>query len=150
MAEEEDTLHFSEVFHPDVNQWTVQRVVEEEPFLVPWVSVQTSSIPRSGNGVVADRTFQKNSIFGVYTGRLCHENNSLLDGIYATRATFKKVVDGTRGGNWTRFINDGKISKCRVNVYIANEMDIIASCRIDVGDELFMSYGKDYWSTVDE
>lgn len=151
---------FSETYHPTTDTWTVQRVVERG-VVEPWVSVKTSSIPGAGHGVFADRDFAQGQVLAYYTGGvidMAHrpniENTYLFD---LETENEEMVVDGNRCGNFTRFLNDGAIdeyyrplsaAKSRENVAFIETGAIYALCDIPEGDEIFISYGADYWEEL--
>jgi SET domain-containing protein len=112
-----------------------------------WVSVRESSVPGIGLGVYADRLFKRGDLLGVYTGAIRQQEETLENGRYAMAIDNEMVIDASVGGNWTRYINDGRhgFSKSKVNAKCYTDMEIRATRRIYPGDEIFISYGAEYW-----
>lgn len=141
-------MHFSEIFDPELDEWTVF-AVGPNSVVTPWVNIKQSSLANGGKGAFAAKNFKKGTVLGWYTGRLCSVYDSLLDGEYAMDASGHKVIDAASGGSWTRFINDGryrrKTDKC--NVEVSSELDIVSCRYIRKGQELFFDYGKEYWNS---
>jgi len=140
--------------------------VQEED--INCVEVRTSTIQNAGQGVFATNYITKNTKIGRYQG--LGMTKSMIDSIYGTGiATYALSVtctnasdcgtyephkdhivciDGLFGGNWTTYINDGPHSGIAENVYFAENGTIITLTDIKKGEELFVSYGEEYWDTA--
>lgn len=152
-------LTFSETYHPDDDTWTVQRVRDRA--LEPWVTVRPSTIAGAGNGVFADRAFAGGEVIAYYTGAVVDmAYRPDIDCTYIfdlETATEEMVIDGRLCGNFVRFLNDGSIddkyrqlplAETRENVAFIESGVIYALRDIEVGEEMFISYGADYWAEL--
>ena len=128
--------------------WIVSRVTQSKNnfHLKAWVKIGTSSIPEAGQGVFALRKFKKNSVVGCYVGKSYYpEQKNMLqkDGMYSLEVCAgAAIIDASTCGNFTAYINDqSRCSNCKFN----ENGEIKATRDIQVGEELFMSYGPQYW-----
>lgn len=58
------------------------------------------------------------------------------------RGVFVDAVD-SRKSNWVRYTNHA--AKDSANLYMNDDLRLVALCDIECGDELFWNYGEDYW-----
>ncbi len=121
--------------------------------------VAPSTIPNAGRGVFAVSRIPKNTRLGYYRGSIVpnHElrrryNNS------STVYTYSLIVSDRRGGKTfsvdnsmpedgdciLRYINDARSSK-KNNCEFSWYGDVYTLRDINKGEELFISYGNDYW-----
>lgn len=141
-------MHFSEIYDPDTQEWAVFRV-HPNGTTEPWVHIKPSTVAKGGMGAFAARPFKKGTTLGWYTGRVCTENDPMLEGEYAMGLSRDLVVDAAAGGSWTRFINDGRYRRRndKTNAEAGPEMDIVTIHYVAKGKELFIDYGKEYWAS---
>ena len=92
---------------------------------------------------------------GYYEGRIVTECDNTethpeTQSQYSLEVTkYSILVDATIASesNWARYINDGSYNRADdlTNVRFAKDGSVIATRTINVGDELFVRYGDDYW-----
>ena len=101
-----------------------------------------------GLGVFAAAAFARRSLVGIYAGRRRHAGERMTardDGVtYLFGLSDGATIDGSDGGNDTRFINHSCHPNC-VAVEAYDEADelvveIRAKRRIQVGEELYLDY----------
>lgn len=129
----------------------------------PSLIVKTSKIPNSGKGLFAKSLILKGTIIGEYKGKRVTEahcervaqkgkdiyiydlgNGVILDGIRSVRCKTRYINDATGFkrtpglSNNSRFKVDTKQSK----------VFVVAKRNIKPNEEIYASYGKDYWDTL--
>lgn len=127
----------------DVMQWVAAHAVRIGP----------STIPGAGNGVFATIDIPAKRVLGRYHGKLL--SKAEFDTQYGDKqATYvlligkDKYVDAQdpQHRNWTAIINDSRGTGQRPNCAFTSVGSIKTVRRIAAGDELFIQYGKAYWS----
>lgn len=146
-------MEFAENFDIDTQTIQVERLVRDEEtdmiHKVPWVTVRPSTIVGAGLGAFADRNFKEGDILGYYVGAV--EEREYGTGDYLMDISEELVVNGAKGGNWTRKINDGSRranktwKKSKVNAVFYHDLELRAHKNIRKGSEIFVYYGKSYW-----
>lgn len=123
----------------------------------PWFVIQKSTIPDAGNGLFAARVFERNAVLGRYTGRLTSREEIDATGTsdayvleYAAGDDGKKVmIDANVGedhvhAGWVHMMNDAKDPN-KTNAFFTSRGFARAAKKVNEGEELFVSYGPDYW-----
>lgn len=152
-------MEFSEQYNTDSGTFEVKRIVRDEnsgqvTALEPWVSIRPSKVKGAGDGVFADRAFPADFVLGYYVGAVEYEE--VADGAYLMTLDHGMVVNGSKGGNWTRKINDGGLTanprwrKSRMNVFFYDDLELVTNRAIRKGEELFVEYGDEYWASSSE
>jgi|UniRef100_K3XAI0 hypothetical protein len=117
------------------------------------VEVRASRVPNAGSGLFATRRHAQGSVICAYTGQV-HANAAawkLADKSYLMKLGPNKYVDALHAPNvLARYINDcrGKCGGYNVEFEKLPDEDkalVIAMRDIDVGEELFVNYGRFYW-----
>lgn len=131
-----------------------------------FTEVRKSNIRNAGKGVFATRNIKRHTTLGKYTG--LYMKKKTVDRIYGNDVapyvlsvtctdasncgTLKRrhvahtmCIDASVGGNWTSYINDGPHSGLAENVYFDDDGTIITLVDIKKGEELYISYGTEYW-----
>jgi len=105
-------------------------------------------------GLFAAAPIKKGAVVGHYSGRLLRECVVNCDSDYvfsfSDKAYMKWLIDGEKVGNHMRFINHSKKYNLEaVELYYGKLPRIVfIACRdIKKGEELFFSYGAEYWKT---
>merc|ERR1719427_799364 len=110
-----------------------------------------------GFGLYAKHFIPKNTVIGEYTGELIdkkeHDNRSReyheqgLSSYFFNTAT-SMTIDGGPMGNHTRFINHSCRQNCSAVALAENEITIVTDRFINQGEELFLNYGKKYFTNL--
>ena len=120
-----------------------------------------SQLPNSGNGLLTAINIYKDEIIAVFKGEILTNLQAKLRAQKGNNKYFINMIDGTImdsmkvkcfakyandangfSTNQTVFKNNAKIA---LDDY--NNVCIIASRNINMGEEIFCSYGKRYWET---
>lgn len=121
--------------------------------------VKTSTVPGAGKGLFTTVARQRGDVILRYTGERLTQ--AQLDSRYGDRlALYAVIVDHTDRGSQrryidatdpqhssvARYINDCKRRRCNTDFHTDGEnVDVVANRRIAAGDEVFVSYGSEYW-----
>lgn len=127
------------------------------------LEVKKSAIPGAGKGLFAKSLFKRGERIVEYTGEVitwaeCRRRNEKLDGIgaYYFYISDRKCVDAQHcPDSLARYANDaagivripGIRNNARFEVHRGRPY-IIASKNIKPGEEIFVSYGKEYWDAM--
>ena len=109
--------------------------------------IDNSNIKMAGKGVITDEHIPKETFIDFYSGDICY---ALRCGSYFVE------IDETCGVNAISFprcymamINDAYHSNftnnCEIRINENNQIEIWSILDICAGEELFMSYGDEYW-----
>ena len=120
------------------------------------IEVRASTIPGAGQGVFATMRLPANRVIGLYRGEIItmqefdarYPNGELGEYVLQiSRDTFIDARDPARG-NWTRYVNDGHLADGRnlCNLSFTARSGLRTKRPIEVGEELFVSYGPHYFS----
>jgi len=119
--------------------------------------VKPSSLGReAGMGLFAERDFKVNEKVTVYTGDWLYENDEVWGGNYVLSYSQEKMIDAARTNTAPgRFANDPKGSGKEANTAFRPDrrrrmVALRATRPIKKGDEIFVSYGRGYWSAHGE
>jgi len=126
------------------------------------VSVKTSQIPKSGNGLFSMQTFRRGDVICEYEGEIitwseCEKRSNEGHEGYAVFITKNRCIDAfftpwAKG----RYANDargiGRVSGLTNNAHYEiqtrkgeKRVFIVATRTIHPGQEIFVHYGDDYW-----
>ena len=120
-----------------------------------YIEIRKSNIPGAGNGVFAKKDIKAGTKLGIYRGeRLTGKE---LDDRYAETGCSIYVL-GLEGGinvdasgkhyNWISHVNASKGTCKKPNIYWDTKGRVFAKRNIKAGDELYASYGADYWRGI--
>lgn len=119
------------------------------------VDIKKSKIPRAGNGLYAKKDFTKGDFICWYMGFLIEEDmvdNGYYDSDYLLKLRGKDmyICAEDKKSCYGRYINDG-LSKYKSNCEFETYDDVLSSGikakrKIKRGDELYISYGPEYWT----
>jgi hypothetical protein len=133
--------------------------------------VKTSTIPNSGNGLFAKRDFKKGEIIAYFTGKLIdndkfdllkkHFSGYPINHFGGTRGHYlidlgDKTLDTYDSDCLAKYANDiegpAKTNKQNNSTIFSSKKRksayICATHNIKAGDEIFVSYGKEYWDNI--
>ena len=124
--------------------------------------VKASTIESAGDGLFLNEDAEKDVMVARYSGKLINEEEmvAMADTAYVVRIKTGLYLDASSQAEWEgRLINDGAVSNRVVNVRLAADLrcnycevtgkhwiKVIATTDISAGQELFLSYGDDYWA----
>lgn len=127
------------------------------------LEIKKSKIPHAGKGLFAKAIFRRGEPIIEYTGEIitwkeCQRRNEEMDGVgaYYFYISARKCVDALYcPDSLARYANDAagfvRIPGIRNNArfeIIKGKPFIVASRTINPGDEIFVSYGREYWSAM--
>lgn len=113
----------------------------------PWVRVDTSHAVPSEDGLFASRDFDKDETIGNYEGDIVDSLVSRYVVLIRPVRESSRYIDGEYAGPpFMQMINDARGTDYVNNCRMLQSGRIICIRPINKGDELLMSYGKDYWS----
>ena len=126
------------------------REMQEKDF-----EVKASSLPGVGQGLFALSSIQKGETIGRYEGmHLTDEqanNEPYVNSRYLVWVCTDCYIDGSRGGNHTRFINHSKDPNCELITSTRWKTARIRALKdIAPNTELFFDYGDEYWQILEE
>lgn len=124
-----------------------------------YLYVSKSKLTNAGNGLFTAIMIYKDEVIAIYKGKVlskketnkrARENNNqffieLLNGKILDCNNidgFAKFANDAKGNTATRFSNNAKIGLTEKQVVC-----LIASRKINIGEEIYCSYGKRYWSS---
>lgn len=126
----------------------------EDPDYQPWALVKESDLPDAGYGMFSLKRLEPGDAFGVYMGRKTTPEEEALT--HAERPYLMKGVANAEGGIGSgkpillgmHLINDPQMkgkpkSGKKVNLRVHTDGLLVACRRINVGDEVYFSYGGD-------
>ena len=115
------------------------------------VEVRKSQV--HGMGVFALTRIAKRTRLGKYTGEKL--KGSELNARYPdshpeyTLKVGNWYIDAAhKNGNWTRRVNDSYGTRFRNNCKFTARGCLVATCNIQPGEELFVSYGRGFWNNI--
>ena len=127
------------------------------------LNIKKSQIPSAGQGLWAEKDFKRGEIIVKYDGdkitwKECERRNEAQEGYggYYLYISKRNCIDA-QYTNWAqgRYANDAaglcRIEGLRNNAryeIIKGEAFIKASRNIKAGEEILVSYGRGYWSTL--
>ena len=125
--------------------------------------VDSSTIPNSGKGLFAKRDFKKGEFICKFTGEIIDSDELYKRDIGGPRSHYfidmgNKTLDVYKSKGLARYANDAegltkiKGKKNNSSIYMDDDekyVYIAATKNIKAGEEIFVSYGKDYWKNID-
>lgn len=127
------------------------------------VKVKKSQIPNSGKGLFADRDYKKGDIIVEYEGekvswKECQERNQNQKGhggyyLYINKnncvdAQYTLWAKGRYANDASGFIRVAGLRNNARYEIIKGKPFIVATRKINAGDEIFVSYGRAYWAVM--
>jgi hypothetical protein len=128
--------------------------LEENDYLY----IQESQLPQAGKGLFTAITIYKDEIIAYYGGKVLTKaevnlriknkqdqyfinqlDGTILDSLNSN--CFAKYANDAQGLDVSKFKNNAKISLDE-----SEKICLIATTKIKLGEEIFCSYGKKYWS----
>jgi hypothetical protein len=140
------------------------------------LSIRMSLLVNAGRGLFATKVFEAGRHITYYSGEI-HAKNTKAQGRYVMQVAPNHIVDAARSDSGpARFINDPGVDNvndprinCRIMMktgtecqkvsayrrYVAHEnrlkhAAVIAMRRIEIDEELYASYGWEYWASPEE
>ena len=111
------------------------------------IKIEMSNIKLAGKGVITEDLIPKNSFIDFYTGNIIYYNKC---GAYFVELNDKCGINAISFPRcYMAMINDSHNSQftnnCEIRINNYN-IEIWSIINIDKGEELFMSYGDEYWN----
>tara|TARA_Y100000389_G_C17385056_1_gene476551 strand:+ start:320 stop:748 length:429 start_codon:yes stop_codon:yes gene_type:complete len=113
--------------------------------------IKPSSIKHGGLGVFINENISGFVHLGNYTGEVKHD--SIMPSLYGSYALDLKSENYIDASDYPRsvlaMINDARFSEYENNcefIIFSDRAEVWSTKEISIGEELFVSYGKDYWS----
>ena len=118
-----------------------------------------SQLPNSGNGLLTAINIYKDEVIAIFKGEILTNHQANLRALKGNNQYFISMVDGSIMDSmkvkcFAKYANDAngfsiQLSSFKNNSKIAfddnNNVCLIASRNIKMGEEIFCSYGKRYW-----
>jgi SET domain-containing protein len=129
--------------------------------LNPFLKVKTSTLPGCGKGLFTKIFIPKGVIITEHTGKITSFKESDHDdgkNAYLFYVSRNHVIDARdQQGSFARFVNDARGHK-RITGFTNNAKYIVIGKRVFITaikdilpkDEIFVSYGKEYWDVMKE
>ena len=129
----------------------------------PSLVIKTSQIPKAGKGLYTTRKILKGEVIGEYTGKLLStkvidkDEDKYAENYYLFDIGNGVTIDGEKSKSKTRYINDasgltrikGLSNNSSFHTYKRSNTVLLRAKRdIKPGEEIFASYGRDYWKAV--
>ena len=116
-------------------------------------TITTSTIPNAGNGAFANIFLPKGTVLGHYRGKklTAKQYDRLEDSSYVWELSSKYgpfYIDGKpeKYSNWLRYLNDSRDKRQNVEPYQSHGKLYYRTIKnVKAGQELFITYGDDYW-----
>ena len=116
-------------------------------------TIKTSTIPNAGNGAFTNIYLPKKTVLGNYKGKRISKQQyeRLADDSYVWELSSRHgpiYIDGKNPkiSNWLRFLNDSRDRRLNVEPYqYRGDIYYRTIKNINPGEELFISYGDEYW-----
>ena len=118
--------------------------------------IKPSAIPNAGKGLFAwKKGFKKGSEISKYTGRRLRKNE--IDKKYGNKTAEYAICNGDRciDANYTtdgaaRFANDARRTRFKNNAHLRGKTNFQLKAKKDIGahQEIFTSYGREYWKSI--
>ena len=116
-------------------------------------AITLSTIPGGGRGLAAAHDFSRGERVGFFAGRPCSQKDG--SGYHVTLQT-DQTMDTRGTPSRVDLINDPRLSEAeqeaearprrrRANVKVQKNGIVVTLRAVKMGEELFMSYGRDYW-----
>jgi SET domain-containing protein len=122
-----------------------------------YLYVAASQLPNSGNGLFTAIPIYKDEVISLFKGEILTELQAKLRAKKGNDKYFINMIDGTIMDSmhtkcFAKYANDAEgfsKSKFKNNAKISLDEDdnvcIIATKNIKIGEEIFCGYGKEYW-----
>lgn len=118
-------------------------------------SIRNSSIPGIGLGLYAISAIKVGDTIGKYEGMHLTDEQAngepYVHSRYLVWVCKDCYIDGSRGGNYTRFVNHSKTPNCELATSSRWKSARIRAIKdIQAEEELFFDYGDEYWEIIGE
>ena len=118
------------------------------------VYISESNLSDAGMGLFANKIFKKDDIIVDYSGELLTmEQARNSDSYYLFKVGKDTVIDAENSESLGRYCNDPiKFSKYNAKIKAHTKTEtasIVATKKIKKGEEIYVSYGIDYWMNTD-
>lgn len=123
-----------------------------------YLYITTSQIPHAGKGLFTAIRIEKHEIIAVFKGKILLDDEVQIKTTRHQDMYFMNMPDGSmmdckNSKCFAKYANDAEgFSKtkfknnCLITMNDADEVCLVAIKSIPVGNEIFCSYGKNYWS----
>jgi hypothetical protein len=129
---------------------------------VKGLKIKPSHIAGGGMGLYAQKSFSRGSVVTDYGGSIVQSRDPNFGGDYVLQLSARKFLDARKSNSGAgRFANDcrpanqragqcpGNNSQLESDPRNSHNADIIATSSIHKGQEVFTSYGAQYWRNHD-
>jgi SET domain-containing protein len=122
-----------------------------------YLYVNTSQLPASGNGLYTAVEIYRMEIIAYYKGEILTEQQAKLrakkgDDKYFINLIDGRILDSMKIKCFAKYANDAEgflksnfKNNAKIALDEANHVCLIATRNIKAGEEIFCSYGKQYW-----
>ncbi len=117
------------------------------------LEIKESQVPNAGLGLFTKQKIRKNQLIGTYGGTLIKVKKEEYDPDYSIEINSRYVIDGSKYPRpFTSIINDAINSSftnnCEFIIDVEKKQaELRATRTIKEGEELFIDYGEEYWTT---
>lgn len=113
------------------------------------LAIKRSNIPNAGDGLFAEQVIEAGTIIGKYDGKQVSSSISCNKRDYYMKVNRRYSIDASGFPRCfiamaNDSINSDFTNNCKF-IYKKKEVWLMAISDIHIGDELFVSYGDDYW-----
>ncbi len=138
---------------------TTYKIEAKEP---DYLYIKESQIPGSGNGLFTAIPVYKHEVIAIFKGKILSDKEAQLRATNGEDAYFMNMPDGTildamRVKSFAKYANDATgivKTKFKNNSKITLNEDghvcVVAKRKLLVDEEIFCSYGTDYWKKHSE
>lgn len=128
-----------------------------EALEVDYLYINTSQLPASGNGLYTAVEIYKTEIIAYYKGEILTDTQAKLRAKKGEDKYFINLIDGRildsmktkcfakYANDAVGFLNSNFKNNAKIALDESNQVCLIATRKINVGEEIFCSYGKQYW-----
>lgn len=114
------------------------------------LDIRPSKIKNAGNGLFVFENIPSETLIGYYDGEILSGNNNISD--YSFQISKKYFIDAKEFPRcYIAMINDAInsqfVNNCEFRKTKNNKICLYTIKDLKKGDELFASYGEDYWTT---
>lgn len=119
------------------------------------LNVKKSNIKNAGNGLYSVQNIPKDTMIGFYKGNILFGNNKITD--YSFEISPKYFIDASEfprcyiaminDAQNSQFVNNCEFRMIENKIKKNNKICLYSIKDIKKGDELFASYGEEYWKT---
>ena len=118
---------------------------EEEKYMIKSMVIKKSKVPNAGRGVFSKIFIPKGKLIGWYRGEIINFKKA-SDTDYVLTLHDGTSICGKNHGNFTSLINCPTGTPFHANTEFTNDGTLVCIKDIYPDEELFIDYGKDYWT----